>query len=213
MMARRNLPDFFEQRPVLIRAQEQTLKYRFPVPARGDASGEQRFDLRGQVEDAPDARIKERLDAKAVARREQRLLILVPDDEREFTAQLLQTFSARLFVKVKGDLAVGARAKPVPARFEVAPNPFVVVKLSVDHDAQPTVLAGYRLRPRHQVDNAEPRAAQPDPTVRRRPMMLLIWSTMCEPLGGPHERLRHDWLLGREKGDYAAHKVPRKAVG
>src|SRR5829696_4162134 len=213
MMARRDLPNLFEQRSILIRAQEQTLKHRFPVPSRRDAGGEQRFDLRGQVEDAPDVRVKERLDAKAVPRREQRLLLLVPDDERELPAQLLQTFGARLFVKVEGDLAVGARVKSVPACFEVAPNPFVVVKLSVDHDAQPTVLAGYRLRPRHQVDNAEPRVAQSDPPVRRRPMMLLVGPAMCEPLGGPHERLRRDWLLGREKGDYAAHKVPRKAVG
>src|SRR5215213_11263229 len=200
MMARRNLPDFFEQRPVLIRAQEQTLKYRFPVPARGDASGEQRFDLRGQVEDAPDARVKERLDAKAVPRREQRLLLLVPDDEREFPAQLLQTFGARLFVKVEGDLAVGARAKPVPARFQVAPNPFVVVKLSVDHDTQPTVLAGYRLRPRHEVNNAEPRVAQPDPPMRSRPMMAVVRPAMVEPLGGPRQRLPRDWLPRREEG-------------
>ena len=53
------------------------------------------------------------------------------------------------------DLAVGARAKLVPARDELVANAVVIVEFAVDDDANLPVPAGDRLLARLEIDDRE----------------------------------------------------------
>ena len=92
--------------------------------------GQQRLHLGGEVEDAVDDRVVERLDPEAVARDEERLRLLVPEREREHAAQPLEAALAPLAVGAQDHLGVGARAEAIlaeqPAQLDVVVDLAVV---------------------------------------------------------------------------------------
>ena len=128
-------------------------------------------------------RVEQRLDAEPVAGREEPLLRLVPQHERVLAAQLVQAVRTDVLVQVERDLAVRAGPQPVSRAFELALDPLEVVELAVHDDLPPPVLVRDRLIAGHQVDDAEPRVAQPHPSVRRDPMPLAIGSAMVQSRG------------------------------
>ena len=109
--AGRNLADPFEERPVLVEIDVRDLKERFVVPTGRHAGGKQRLGLGRQVERVADLGVVERLDAKAIARGEERAVRLVPEDNGELAAQLFQRAGAVIFVEVQSDFAVAVRAQ------------------------------------------------------------------------------------------------------
>jgi len=86
-MARRHLVDALEHRAIAVGDHVQILEHRLVIPARGHAGREQRLRFRRDVELAFVVGVEERLDPKAVARREEQPAALVPDYERELAAQ------------------------------------------------------------------------------------------------------------------------------
>ena len=87
VMARRHLVDALEHRAIAVGDHVQILEHRLVIPARGHAGREQRLRFRRDVELAFVVGVEERLDPKAVARREEQPAALVPDYERELAAQ------------------------------------------------------------------------------------------------------------------------------
>ena len=134
--------------------------------------------------------VEERLDAETVAGREQRRGGLVPKHERELAAQMVQALHAEVLIEVQRDLAVGPRTQPVAAALELPLNRLETVELAVHDDARLLVLAGDRLIPGREVDDAQTRMAQPDAAVGGRPLSLPVRSAMRERLGGTGQRRR-----------------------
>ena len=71
-------------------------------------------------------RIKKRLDAEAVASREQSAVVLVPEHECKLTAQFLQTLNTEVFVEMQCDFAVRSCAQMVARTFELALSRLVI---------------------------------------------------------------------------------------
>ena len=90
------------------------------IPARRLAEREQGLCLGGQKQASGMLRPYQRFDAEAVARRDEAPPASVPDQEREFAAQVVDKGVAVLLVQVYGDLAVAAGSEPVSARNEPA---------------------------------------------------------------------------------------------
>src|SRR6185437_16514666 len=105
-----NLEDAVIESSALITAHLHGVRHGGLVPARGDTGGEESLDLRCEVEGVVVEGVEERLDAEAIARGEEGAIAMVPEDQGELAAQLVKAFGAEVFVEVKGDLAVGARA-------------------------------------------------------------------------------------------------------
>ena len=77
--------------------------------------GQQRLDLGGEVEDAVDDRVVERLDPEAVAGAEERVLLLVPEREREHPAQVRHAVLAPGGVAVRGSSRCPSSSGTAPA--------------------------------------------------------------------------------------------------
>ena len=86
------------------------------IPAQRNAELGERLDLRREIERPVVDRVVERLDAEAVARREELAVARVPDRERELASQRVERARAAILVEVQRDLAVRARAEDVPSR-------------------------------------------------------------------------------------------------
>jgi hypothetical protein len=212
IVAGRHLVDAVEQRTVAVHDRVQVLVDALVIPARGNSGGEQRLRLRGEVELVAVARVVERLDAEAVARREQQFVALVPEHEGELAAQMAQAVRAFFFVQVKDDLAVRARAQAMTAHDELALIALVVVKLAVDDDVERLVLVRDRLVAGRQVDDAEARVSEADALVRRDPLLLAIRPAMVQCVGGARENVGRDRTGARENGDDSAHEVAPFAI-
>jgi len=83
-----------------------------------------------------------------------------------------------------------------------------VVELPVDDDLQAPVLAGNRLVPGRQVDDAQPRVAQADAMVGVHPGALTIRAPVGQPLGGAMQLFRADRTRRRKHSHDAAHCSP-----
>ena len=110
---RRELVDAREQRAIGRMRHEMHVVERVAIPAQRHAERGERLDLRGEIERAVVDRVVERLDAEAVARREELAVARVPDGEGELAAQRVQRARAAILVEVQRDLAVGSRAEDV----------------------------------------------------------------------------------------------------
>ena len=157
------------------------------IPRPRNPRREQGLRLRGQVQRASVLGEEKRLEPEAVARGEEPPGLLVPDDEGELAAQLLQTVRAQLLIKVQRDLAVGTGAEAVPSSFQFRANPGEVVELAVDDDPQPPVLAGDRLKALRVVDREEG-MAQAHPSGRGKPGPLTVRAPMPQCRGGAPQR-------------------------
>ena len=204
---RRHLSNPAKQRPPLIRTRKQPLVHPALVPRARHPRREKRLRLRREVERAVVLRVEERLEAEAVARREQRTGLLVPDHEGELAAQVLQAARAVVLVEVERDLAVGAGAEAVSLRFELGADALEVVELAVDDDVQPTVLARDRLVALGVVDHQQ-RVAQSDPAARGNPGALRVRPTMPQGTGGAAESCRVDGSVTGQDRCNTAHRRP-----
>src|SRR5204862_6178711 len=112
------------------------LMERCGVPAGRHPRREQRLRLRGEDDGPVTDRVEERLDPEAITRREERLVRLVPERERELTAQMMEALRAAILVQMQRDLAVRTRAQPVTTRIEHALDAPGIGELSTHDEAQ-----------------------------------------------------------------------------
>ena len=103
------------------------------------------------------------------------------------------------------DLAVRARAQPVPGLLELALDRLEIVELAVDDDPRALVFAGDRLIAGRQVDDAQPRMAEGDAPIGGDPVALAVGPAMVEAPGGAFDRGRRDGRLTGKDGCNAAH--------
>src|SRR5205823_322119 len=82
-----------------------------------------------------------RFDAETIARREQHLVSLIPQREREFAPQMLQAMRPQILIQVQRDLAIRTRPKPMAALFQFAPLPLEIIEFAINDDAIPFVFA------------------------------------------------------------------------
>src|SRR5262245_52481027 len=134
-------------------------------------------------------------------------MVLIPDDEREFSAQLMQALRPEILIKVQCDLAVGARAQTMARSFELALDVLVAVELTVRHDLTAPVLTGDGLTARREIDDAEPRVSESDALVGRCPMALSIGTTMEETARRALHASFGDGFPSREDSDDSTHSL------
>jgi hypothetical protein len=120
---------------------------------------EDRLDLRPEYEAVRTRVIVEWFDPEPVARHEQRLLLLVPDGEREHAAQPRHDPLPPLFPTVQDHFGVGRRGEGV-ARREFSADVVVVVDLAVEDDDDRTVFIVDRLPATLEIDDREPLEGQ-----------------------------------------------------
>ncbi len=101
-------------------------------------------------------RVVQRLDAEPVAREEQRLLVAVPQREREHAAEALDAALAPRLPRVHDHFGVAARAEGVPERRQLGDQLLIVVDLAVEDDDDAAVLVVQRLLAGRQVDDRQP---------------------------------------------------------
>ena len=184
VVAGRNLKYSIVKRARLMVAILDAMIDRLGIPPGRHASRKQGLDFGSQVECVFMKCIKQRLDAKAIASRENRAVSLVPNHKSEFPAQPVQALRAEIFIKVERDFAVRARAQAVSRLFELSLNRFIAIEFAVDHDPSAAVFAGDGLVARRQVDDAETRVSERDSVVLRPPVALSIRAAMIETLRG-----------------------------
>jgi hypothetical protein len=149
--------------------------------------------------------VEQRLDAEAVACGENRPMSFIPQYESEFASQVMQALRADVFIEVQRDLTIRASTQTVARAFEFTLNRFVTVEFSIDHDSREFVLACDGLIASRQVDNAESRVAQGNPTVARNPVALSVGSPMIKTTYSPLQNRFRDRIAVRENGDYPTH--------
>ena len=177
---RRKLIDAGEQRAVGGVRDEVHVVQRLAIPAKGNAELDERLHLGREVEGSVVDRVVQRLDAEAVARREQRAVAVIPDGVRELTAQRMHGPRALRFIEMQRDLAIRARSEGVPLALELRADALEVVELAVVNQVKPAVLARDRLVARRQVDDAETRVPEPNATARLEPDALRVRPAMGE---------------------------------
>jgi len=165
---------------------------RLAIPLERNTELHERLHFRRQVEGAVVDGVIERLDAEAIACREQHVIALVPDGIRKLAAKLVDRPGTSILVQVQRDFAVGSRSEGVPAALQLAADAFEIVKLPVRDDVKPLVFVRDGLITGRQVDDAEPRVAESGAPVLIDPNALRVGSAMLKPPGRPVERLgRH----------------------
>jgi hypothetical protein len=160
VVAGRHLADSIEQRPLGTAAHVDTAEYRFRIPARRYPGGKERFRFRAEKEGALVLGEEQGLDPEPVAGGEKRLVHRIPEHQRELPAELVEALRPHVLVEMQRDLAVAPGAEPVPVVLEPTLDCFEPVELSVDDQVDVAVLAGDRLLPAHEVNDAEPRVTQ-----------------------------------------------------
>jgi hypothetical protein len=117
----------------------------------------------------------------------------------------VQALSTKFFIEMKSDFAVRSGAQPVAGTFKFPLNGLVAVEFPINHDPGFFVFARDRLISGRQVDNAKPRVAQTNSTVRRDPMPLPIRAAVIEASRGPFHYCFRDWITTREERNNSAH--------
>ena len=149
--------------------------------------------------------VEERLDAESVTRREESLILLIPQRESELAAQLMQAVRSEILVQMERDLAVGAGAQAVAARLELTLDSLIVVELPVHDDMSSLILAGDRLITGTKIDDAESRVSEPYASVRRDPGALAIGPALDQSTRRTFEIVWRDGSARRKQRDDAAH--------
>src|SRR5207249_5941448 len=99
--------------------------------------------------------IKQRLDTKPVARREDRAVYAVPQHNRKLSPQPLQAVSTEVLVKMQGNFTVRAGAQAMTGLLQLFLNWFVAVEFAVYDDPERFIFISDGLISRGQVDNAQ----------------------------------------------------------
>jgi glycosyltransferase involved in cell wall biosynthesis len=181
------------------------------VPAGRHAGGQDRLHLGRQVEHAAVDRVVERLGAEAVARGEQQALPLVPQDERELSAQPRQAGGPALLVQVDQDLAVGAGAEAVAAPLQLGADRLEAVELAVDDDLDRAVLVRDRLITGLEIDDGEPRVCQAGAAIRRDPAPPPVGAAVVEDGHGGFQAFGRHRLARRHHGHEPAHRIDSRS--
>src|SRR5215469_3402257 len=106
---------------------------------------------------------------------------------------------------MKGNLAVRSRAQAVSRLSELALDRFITIKLTIDHDSDLAVFAGYGLVAGCEVNDAEARVSQGDAAILLHPMAVPIRPAMVARTRGPAQRCFRVWRPPRKKPDNTAH--------
>ncbi len=120
-----------------------------------DAGGEQRLDLRSEKQPIARFDVMQRLDARAVAREQQRLFVPVPERDGEHAAQPFERGRTPFLVGVNDRLGVARRVENVARRFQPLPQLAIVVDLTVEDEPDRSVFVVNRLMAGRQVDDAQ----------------------------------------------------------
>jgi hypothetical protein len=139
-------------------------------------------------------------------RGEDRTIDLIPKDKREFASKPVQALRTKIFIEVKRNLAVRARAQTVSRLFKLALDCFIAVKLTVDHDSGPAVFTHDGLLASRKVDDTKARVSQRNASVLRQPVALAVWATMIQALGGSLQSCFRTRSPAREERDNSAHR-------
>ena len=206
VVPRRHLEHAVVERADLVAAEFDGVIHGLGVPAGRHAGREQRLHFGGEVQRVAVHRVEQRLDAEPIARGEHPAVVIVPQHERELSAQLVQALRAEVLVQVQRDLAVRSRAQPVSRLLEPALRRLEIVELAVDDDPRALVLARDRLIAGRQVDDAEPRMPQRDAPISRQPLALTVRSAVIEPPGRALDEVGRERRGPGEEGDDATHK-------
>jgi hypothetical protein len=117
-------------------------------------------------------RVVHRLDAEAVARKEELTFAPVPDGDREHPAQLRGKRLAHALVQVQHRFGVAMRAVLHPLRLELGHQRGVVVHLPVVDDVEAPVGRGHGLGPVRHVHDAQAPMAERDSWVKEDPLAV-----------------------------------------
>ena len=145
------------EREVVLDRAAGRCRARSPPCASSDFSSEPKTSVPSRQQ-----RVVQRLDAEAVARQEQRLLVAVPQREREHAAEALDAVLAPRLPGVHDDLGVAARAEDVAERLQLGDQLLVVVDLAVEDDDDAAVLVEQRLLAGREVDDRQAAVAEAD---------------------------------------------------
>src|SRR5207249_4662088 len=118
--------------------------------------GKQRLDLRGEPEPIALVHVEQGLDPQPVSGQEERLSVSVPEREREYSAQVLDTRLAVILIQMYQDFGVAFGLKPMPLCYERVAQLPKIVDLSVHHYAHRSALVPDRLASARHVNNAQP---------------------------------------------------------
>ena len=140
--------------------------------------------------------VKEWFYPESVAGTEKGLPLLVPNDESELAAQVLETRTPHILVQMKRDLAVGACSERVPGALQTTPDCFEPVELPVCDKGYVPGFVDDRLCPSLEVDDAEAAVSETDVPVWSDPMTLSIWPAMREGAHASENSLPLDATVG-----------------
>jgi hypothetical protein len=102
----------------------------------------------------------------------------------------MQALRAKIFIKMKSNLAVGPATQAMSRVLQLPLNGFVAIKFSVHDDVNSAVLAAHGLVPSLEVDDAKPGMAQTNSPVGCDPVTLAVGTTMVKTVCGSLQRLR-----------------------
>ena len=164
-VARRQRDDPLEKRARRAGAEkcEQVIDAPGIGTSRDQAGCQQRLDLRRPEQPAVDLGVVERANADAVAAKDQRPVVPVPERNGELAARLLEHRLAAVLVEMDPGLGVAASRQPVPARQQLLAQLRIFEELAVERDPDRVVLVGDRLAAAGEVDDRQPASAQRHP--------------------------------------------------
>jgi hypothetical protein len=150
-------------------------------------------------------RVVERLDAEAIAGAEERLAIVVPEDEGEHPAQALQARGSPLAVRVENDLGVRAGGEAIAAQLLAQLEEVVDLAIAGDGVA---VAVEHRLAASRWVDDAQASMGHAHVTRRVDPPALAVRAAVALEVahdGESRPEIRNGGAREIEDGSDSAH--------
>ena len=121
-----------------------------------------------------------RLLAKAVTGREKTPTLPVPNDEREHTAQVLDTIITKLFIRMNNGLGIAIGVEVMPALLKFFAKFKVVIDFSIEDDENALIFVKNGLMATSQVNNREATHTQGNSIAY--PGSLVVWSAVANDL-------------------------------
>src|SRR5215475_4472070 len=116
--------------------------------------------------------VVEWLDSEAVASKEERLFPVIPDCEREHSAQMLNAVRAIFFVQVNYCFGVTVSRVAMPASLQILSQLQVVVNLAVEDDRERMIFVTDGLVAGREVDDAEAAHPQSDRAIQKKSVIV-----------------------------------------
>ena len=143
--------------------------------------GQQRLDLRPEYQPLVVQCVVQRLDAKGVARQQDRLRFEIENGKGEHAVQGVDHLRAAFLVQVQQHFRVGARAELVTLA-QIGVQFAKIVDLAIEDHPTRAVLVAHRLMAgRRQIDDRQSPKCQP-----RRPKnldTLVVWAAVADRIG------------------------------